>query len=197
MLDWRLITAQPPRFAFENASSQLGDPVISEADLPENTGSDTKLNLTKRLVNVSPWMLEGAGSCYTITSLESIRRIRVSRGKEGLSHNFEDITGLWIEYENPLCNTIVGQWFEEIGCVELDHGERLVEILIWNSTEMGHGPPFQNLIRIKKIQFTTSKRTHEIQRPTDMETKCLRYRENPFELLVSPCRLISQTKHDR
>jgi hypothetical protein len=69
----------------------------------------------------------------TSASLLNVRALRIFCGTSGHSRSFNDVSGLWFEYYDQHKPTIVGQWIEERGSLELSRGEKITEISFWTS----------------------------------------------------------------
>lgn len=123
----------------------------------------------------------------TTASLANLRRVRVAFGLNGLSRLPENISGLWLEYHDTSRPNIVGQWFNEMGEFELQHGEYLEKISIWTSNERAAAYCGNaKLGRVMAIQFdTSSSRSLRFGQENIEEAVHLNFSANTFEKLVS------------
>ncbi|CAG9994602.1 unnamed protein product [Clonostachys byssicola] len=87
-------------------------------------------SLTRTATDVG-WMLREEGSCFTIASLENIRRVRVSKGAGGRSRTDANVTGILLDYHHGGQSTVVGQWIQEAASFDLEETERVVEFSYW------------------------------------------------------------------
>ncbi|KEZ44083.1 hypothetical protein SAPIO_CDS3836 [Scedosporium apiospermum] len=67
-------------------------------------------------------------SCVTGATTRDVRRIKFSSGAEGRSRPPDSVSGLLFQYENPLQDRYVGQWFNEVDSLDLDEGDYVAHI---------------------------------------------------------------------
>jgi hypothetical protein len=129
-------------------------------------------------------------NAYTSASLLNIRTLRISYGASGHSRSPNDVSGLWFEYYDQDKPTIVGQWIEECGSLDLAQCETITQISFWISNTRNYQAWGKNNIGITSgIRIVTSKgQTKEVVSDAP-GTIYLRSCSNRFEELV---RLIAE-----
>ncbi|KAK2794439.1 hypothetical protein FQN50_009909 [Emmonsiellopsis sp. PD_5] len=127
---------------------------------------------------------KGIGTIHTEASLRDVRSIRFSCGNEGRPRGVLNISGMWIEYQQPCRAQIVGQWILECGSLRFLEGEKITEICVWMSKDRVSSEGRASLGRVVGIQITSSlQRLMALGQQTPLKTMILRFRENSLETL--------------
>ncbi|CAH0046324.1 unnamed protein product [Clonostachys solani] len=169
---------QSPEWRFMRISTEHFEQPYTSANVVIRPGSS--LPATPAMVHACSWMQQREGCCCTTASLKWIRRIRISMGTDtGSSRSKNHISGLWIEYEGDRSDVVVGQWMEERTCFQLNPGERILEVAVWNTMD--------RFGKVVGIAFTTTQNKFELRLPqhTGVPQTYLRYNSTIFEDLDS------------
>ncbi|CAH0023530.1 unnamed protein product [Clonostachys rhizophaga] len=114
-------------------------------------------SLTRNMITDVPWMLLYEGSCFTIASLENLRRVRVSKGAGGRSRADGNVTGILLDYHHGGQSAVVGQWIQEArhDPFSLHETERVVEFSYWVHANMVY-PESDRFSMVTGIRLVTS-----------------------------------------
>jgi hypothetical protein len=104
----------------------------------------------------------------------------------GSSRSKFHISGLWIEYEGSRGDVVVGQWVEERTCFQLNPGERILEVAVWNTMDVELSRSIERFGKVVGITFTTTQNKFELRLPqhSGVPQSYLRYHSTVFEDLV-------------
>lgn len=174
----------------KSPGSQVRDLVAdyTECESPQHTQglSEARASFTSaipRLDHAKDIMAYIGGFAFGAADLKHLRQIRLSTGADDLSRTTGEISGLQLEYADGKHPRVIGQWIKEYASLELDAGERLIEITSWHGivnrfSRFKVGP-------IVGMAFVTSKGKNMIRlrRKPFEDTVCLKHRENPYEQL--------------
>jgi hypothetical protein len=133
------------------------------------------------------------GACFTSATIRHIRRIRFSSGAGDRLRPSNSLSGLFFQYDDPLQDSYIGQWFQEVDSLDLEKGDYIVHIRVWYTQALAH---YSNVLRTSKhenigqvlgIEISTFRGS--VKRVLCGKTDCsleLDYFVNPLEELVSP-----------
>ncbi|KAJ9155580.1 hypothetical protein NKR23_g1739 [Pleurostoma richardsiae] len=125
------------------------------------------------------------GLCLTTVDLSSVKRIRISRGLPNRPRTSEYISGLWLDFWDSDRPVIVGQWIEEIDVFDIERGDKISHIAIWQSQESDANRFIKhNNGRIQGIRLASSRGvTKSVQLGDGAELLVLNYSADFFEEL--------------
>ncbi|KAK2783590.1 hypothetical protein FQN53_009135 [Emmonsiellopsis sp. PD_33] len=162
-------------------SRNLESSEIKLGSTPPNESMPTTPDVGSRVIRT-----KGIGTIHTEASLRDVRSIRFSCGNEGRPRGVLNISGMWIEYQQPCRAQIVGQWILECGSLHFLEGEKITEICVWMSKDRVSSEGRTSLGRVVGIQITSSsQRLMALGQQTSLKTMILRFRENPLGTLDS------------
>ncbi|KAF5684788.1 hypothetical protein FDENT_6591 [Fusarium denticulatum] len=64
--------------------------------------------------------------------LNNVKRVGISCGREGRSRRPEHVSGFHFEFWDKIAPVYIGQWFKEIGHLDVCEGERITSFTFWN-----------------------------------------------------------------
>lgn len=139
---------------------------------------------TDQMIETASWMLWREGFRFASAWLSGVRLVRVSTGLADRSRRTQHTSGIQLEYEDDLEDTILGQWMEDLGSLPLAADEFIVGIAIWSEVEPNRRPSHR---RIVGIELETSiSEWHKFCPGTDNNSEIREYRHGtPHEKLVS------------
>lgn len=133
-----------------------------------------------------PYRRFGLGSVATSVKLDKVRRIRISAGLDGHCRTPLHVSGLMFEFWHSTRRIIIGQWFQQVGILEIGEDDKLSHIGLWHSQY--HCPPYvENLGMFTGIKLITSRGLcREVRYGiATLQFPHLEYSSNRFEELVS------------
>ncbi|KAF5253556.1 hypothetical protein FANTH_1627 [Fusarium anthophilum] len=71
----------------------------------------------------------------TSVRLNNVKRVGISGGREGRSRRPEHVSGFCFEFWNKRPPVYAGQWFQEIGHLDVCEGERIASFTFWNAVQ--------------------------------------------------------------
>ncbi|OJJ02508.1 hypothetical protein ASPVEDRAFT_678273 [Aspergillus versicolor CBS 583.65] len=164
-------------------TSQSGMPIQQE-DLaaPSSVPASLASSLGSYLIG------EASNGCraYTSADMQSVSRIRFSRGHLDRPRHPGEISGLWFDYYDSSRPSIAGQWLFESGSTRFQEGEIISEITVWLPKDRESFSERCYLGRVVRVLISTSLRTasfpDELPLSTD-ELIAVRSQENCLEEL--------------
>ncbi|KAJ3529226.1 hypothetical protein NM208_g9858 [Fusarium decemcellulare] len=166
-------------------TSTLSEPLHTEFS-GENGHPFTFSNKSEKW-DQAPVDLKRSNGCFTSVVLSNARRIGISVGLGGKSRGANHISGLCFEFWGPSEPIYVGQWYCEVGNIQLKQGERLQSFTFWQTQE---APPFSQQenygkvtdVRICKAGYTREELEVCLGNKEDMLSYS--FEENPYEGLT-------------
>ncbi|KAF5538414.1 hypothetical protein FNAPI_11122 [Fusarium napiforme] len=129
--------------------------------------------------------------------LNNVKRIGISCGREGRSRRPEQVSGFHFEFWDNSRPLYVGQWFKEIGHLDVCEGERITSITFWNELvgcayHNGRNPKYSG-VRIEKSGPQPN--AVEVHPGPHRDMHESSYTENRFERLASRDSLVWDVFH--
>jgi len=146
--------------------------------------------ILKEHLEIASYMAH-AGACFTSATIQDVRRIKFSSGAQNCSRPPDSLSGLFLQYANPLQDTYIGQWFKEVDSLDIEDGDYIIHIRVWYTQALANrdlprSTSHENVGQVRGIEISTfrglTKRVlcSEIDSTLDLE-----YYTNPLEQLVS------------
>ncbi|KAH7169296.1 hypothetical protein DER46DRAFT_635251 [Fusarium sp. MPI-SDFR-AT-0072] len=156
-------------------------------DSPPITFDYEKEEARSRIDPYSDWPIERAPS--STVRLNGVKRVGISNGRAGRSRLPHHVAGFCFEFWDGRSPVYVGQWFHEIDHLDLDEGDRITSLTLWEEVEIddddGSTPHFGNKkftgVRIEKSGAEPNAVEVHPGSHGDMIEAC--YAENHFERL--------------
>jgi hypothetical protein len=130
--------------------------------------------------------LAAEGACFTSATFRDVRHIKFSSGAQNRSRPSTSLSGLFLQYENPVQDRYIGQWLEEVDSLDIEAGDYIVRIRVWY-TKGPNRPTPERYRWVRGVEILTFKSLRKrvlcggIHSALDFP-----YYANPFEQLVSP-----------
>ncbi|CCT69595.1 uncharacterized protein FFUJ_05493 [Fusarium fujikuroi IMI 58289] len=144
----------------------------------------------------TPSYYKGLLGGTTFVLLDGVKRVGISCGRTGRSRRPDHVSGLYFEFWDGRPPAYVGQWFKEIGHLEVYRGERITGLTFWNEVQncaCHHGRNARySGVRIEKSSAEPNAVEVHPGPQCNMHETC--YVENRFERLDTFAWL---TSHDR
>ncbi|KAL5335604.1 hypothetical protein BJX70DRAFT_374603 [Aspergillus crustosus] len=124
---------------------------------------------------------------YTSAAMQSVKHIRFSSGMTGSSRHFGEVSGLWLDYYESR-PSIVGQWFFESACMNLENDERITGITIWVTNTRKSFSEKCHMGRVVRVLISSSLQSVSYPDETALqphEYTVLRFQDNYLEHLSS------------
>ncbi|KAI7763635.1 hypothetical protein LZL87_010690 [Fusarium oxysporum] len=160
---------------------------LLQLDSPPITFDYEKEEARSRIDPYSDWPIERAPS--STVRLNGVKRVGISNGRAGRSRLPHHVAGFCFEFWDGRSPVYVGQWFHEIDHLDLDEGDRITSLTLWEEVEIddddGSTPHFGNKkftgVRIEKSGAEPNAVEVHPGSHGDMIEAC--YAENHFERL--------------
>jgi hypothetical protein len=144
----------------------------------------------------APNRYKGYQSVSYSVDLKNVKRVGISRGREGRSRRPEHVSGFCFEFWDQSSPVYIGQWFKEIGHLDVCEGERITSFTFWNELV---GCAFHNgrTAKYSGVRIETSgpePNAVEVHPGPHANMHELSYTENRFERLVKSCVMLRKKR---
>ncbi|PWY81763.1 hypothetical protein BO94DRAFT_587470 [Aspergillus sclerotioniger CBS 115572] len=130
--------------------------------------------------------LDSRTSPADLPSFKGVKLVCFSRGCHGRPRRSDEISGLWLEYNNDSRPCIVGQWISETETFTLEPGETITGITVWLSKCRVYFSKKYPLGRVVRIAISTPTRCKVCSlggTPKGSQHMILKFKDNRLEEL--------------
>lgn len=153
--------------------------------LSESSGVSHDIPITQKTLETAQEVLGSPGGfAFAAANLSNLKRVGVSVGDEGSADIHGHISGLRLEYHDSDIPVVLGQWIRLLDAFDVSPSDRITEMTTWHNYEIQDRRKKCRLIRKLRL-VTILGTTKDFLDPCVSGKVCLKYRENPYQKLVS------------